>query len=260
MRAVFFYLGEVVRKMIYYLGDLGLLIWETLRQGIVPPWHVGLIIEEMDSVGVKSLFITALSALFIGMVMTLQTGYAMARFGAKAYIGPAVALSVLRELGPVVTALLVGGRVGSGITAELGAMKVTEQIDALRAIGSNYMKKLIVPKVTAVTLALPLLTVAADSMGIFGGMLIAMLQFDIDPILFFNSILYRITFADILTGISKTFFFGFLIGIIGCHNGLSVSRGTEEIGQFTTATVVSASISILIADFFLTKLFFMFDL
>jgi phospholipid/cholesterol/gamma-HCH transport system permease protein len=258
MRVVFFYLGDVVRRMIDYLGDLGLLIWDTVRQGLIPPWHLGLIIREMDNVGVKSIFITALSALFIGMVMTLQTGYAMARFGAKAYIGPAVALSVLRELGPVVTALLVGGRVGSGITAELGAMKVTEQIDALRAIGSNYIKKLIVPKVAAVTLVMPLLTVVADAMGIFGGMLIAMLQFDIDPILFFNSITYTITFLDLLSGISKTFFFGFLIGIIGCHNGLSVSRGTEEIGRFTTATVVSASISVLIADFFLTKLFFMF--
>jgi phospholipid/cholesterol/gamma-HCH transport system permease protein len=258
MRAIFFYLGECTRRMIYYLGDLSLLIWESVRQAIVPPWHVGLMVEEMDTVGVKSIFITALSALFIGMVMTLQTGYAMTRFGAKAYIGPAVALSVLRELGPVVTALLVGGRVGSGITAELGAMKVTEQIDALRAIGSNYMKKLIVPKVVAVTLVMPLLTVIADGMGILGGMIIAMLQFDIDPILYVNSIIYRITFYDLLSGIAKTFFFGFLIAIIGCHNGLSVSRGTEEIGQFTTATVVMASISVLIADFFLTKLFLMF--
>src|SRR5262245_35316890 len=135
MRAVFFYLGEVSRKMIYYLGDLGLLVWDILRQAFVPPWHVGLIIQEMDSVGVRSIFITALSTLFIGMVMTLQTGYAMARFGAKAYLSPAVALSMLRELGPVVTALLVRGRVGSGITAALGAMKVTEQIDTLRANG-----------------------------------------------------------------------------------------------------------------------------
>jgi phospholipid/cholesterol/gamma-HCH transport system permease protein len=258
MRAVFFYLGEVSRKMVYYLGDLGLLLWDILRQAFIPPWHLGLIIQEMDSIGVKSIFITALSALFIGMVMTLQTGYALARFGAKGYIGPAVALSVLRELGPVVTALLVGGRVGSGITAELGAMKVTEQIDALRAIGSNYIKKLVVPKVAAATLVLPLLTVIADAMGIFGGMVIAVLQFDIDPILFMNSIIYQITFYDILSGIAKTFFFGFLIGLIGCHNGLSVSRGTEEIGQFTTATVVAAAISVLIADFFLTKLFLMF--
>jgi len=258
MRAVFFYLGEVSRKMIYYLGDLGLLMWDMLRHALVPPWHVGLIIQEMDSVGVKSIFITALSALFIGMVMTLQTGYALARFGAKAYIGPAVALSVLRELGPVVTALLVGGRVGSGITAELGAMKVTEQIDALRAIGSNYIKKLIVPKVAATTLVLPLLTVVADGMGIVGGMLIAMLQFDIDPILYINSIVYNITFHDIMSGIGKTVFFGFLIGIIACHHGLSVSRGTEEIGRLTTATVVAASISVLIADFFLTKLFLIF--
>jgi phospholipid/cholesterol/gamma-HCH transport system permease protein len=258
MRALFFQLGEMVRKTVYHLGDLGLLTWETLRQGVTPPWYVGLIVREMDAVGVQSLFIAMLSALFIGMVMTLQTGYAMARFGAKAYIGPAVALSMLRELGPVVTALLVGGRVGSGMTAELGAMKVTEQIDAMRAIGSNYIKRLIVPKVAAVTLVLPLLTVFADATGIVGGMLIAMLQFDIDPILYFNSIVYRITFLDILSGIGKTFFFGFLIGIIGCHNGLSVSRGTEEIGRFTTATVVSASISVLIADFFLTKLFLMF--
>jgi phospholipid/cholesterol/gamma-HCH transport system permease protein len=258
MRAIFFYLGEVARRMIYYLGDLALLVWEVLRQSVVPPWHAGLIIQEMDSVGVRSIFITALSALFIGMVMTLQTGYAMARFGAKAYLGPAVALSVLRELGPVVTALLVGGRVGSGITAELGAMKVTEQIDALRAIGSNYMKKLIVPKIVAVTLALPLLTVIADAMGILGGMVIAVLQFDIDPALFLNSIVYQITFSDILSGIAKTFFFGLLIGLIGCHHGLSVSRGTEEIGRLTTATVVAAAISVLIADFFLTKLFLMF--
>jgi phospholipid/cholesterol/gamma-HCH transport system permease protein len=108
MRTLFFYLGEVARKITYYLGDLGLLVWEILRQAFVPPWHVGLIIQEMDGVGVKSIFITAMSALFIGMVMTLQTGYAMARFGAKAYIGPAVALSFLREFGPVVTSLLLG--------------------------------------------------------------------------------------------------------------------------------------------------------
>src|SRR5262245_19009397 len=173
--AVFFYLDELSRKMIYYLGDLGLLVWDILRQAFVPPWHLGLIVQEMDGAGVKSIFITALSALFIGMVMTLQTGYAITRFGAKVYIGPAVALSVLRELGPVVTALLVGGRVVSGITAELGAMKVTEQIDALRAIGSNYIKKLVIPKVAAATLVLPLLTVIADAMGIFGGLVIAVL-------------------------------------------------------------------------------------
>ena len=258
MRAMFFYLGELSRNMTFYLGDLGLLVGEALRQAMIPPWHVGLIVAEMDTAGVRSLFITALSSLFIGMVMALQTGYAMARFGAKAYIGPAVALSILRELGPVVTALLVGGRVGSGITAELGAMKVTEQIDALRAIGSNYIKKLIVPKVVAAMLVLPLLTVVADGMGVIGGMLIAMLQFDIDPILYLNSIVYNVTFSDILSGIGKTVFFGFLIGIIACHHGLSVSRGTEEIGRLTTATVVAASISVLIADFFLTKLFLIF--
>src|SRR5919108_4767967 len=184
MRVMFFYLGELSRKMIYYLGDLGLLIWDILRQAFVPPWHVGLIIQEMDSIGVKSIFITALSALFIGMVMTLQTGYAMARFGAKIYIGPAVALSVLRELGPVVTALLVGGRVGSGITAELGAMKVTEQIDALRAIGSNYVKRLVVPRVWAALLVFPLLTALADFVGLVGGMLIAVFERKIDIYLY----------------------------------------------------------------------------
>ena len=258
MRSFLVYLDAVARRMLYYLGDLGFLVGQTLRQAITPPWPVGLILVEMDVVGVKSIFITALSALFIGMVMTLQTGYAMARFGAKIYVGPAVALTVLRELGPVVTALLVGGRVGSGMTAELGAMKVTEQIDALRAIGSNYLKKLIVPKVVAVTLTLPLLTVVADGMGILGGMLIAMVQFDIDPILFLNAIVYNITFYDILSGIAKTFFFGFIIAIIGCHHGLSVQRGTEEIGRLTTSTVVGASIAVLVADFFLTKFFFLF--
>src|SRR5262249_18356195 len=208
-----------------YLGDLALLVGEALRQGVIPPWHVGLIVTEMDTAGVHSLFITALSSLFIGMVMALQTGYAMARFGAKAYIGPAVAVSSFRGLVRVVTALLVGGRVGSGITAELGAMKVTEQIDALRAIGSNYIKKLIVPKVVAAMLVLPLLTVVADVMGVIGGMLIAMLQFDIDPILYLNSIGYNFTFSHILNGIGKNGFFGFLLGIIAFHHRLSFTPG-----------------------------------
>jgi len=166
-----------------------------------------------------------------------------------------VALSILRELGPVLTAILVGGKVASGITAELGSMKVTEQIDALRSLGVNYVKKLIVPRLLAALLVFPLVTVLADGIGLFGGMLIVVFERNVDAYLYWNTISYWVVLKDFLTGIGKSVVFGALVTLIGCYNGLATEGGTEGLGRSTTATVVQVAMGVIISDFFLTKLF-----
>lgn len=172
-------------------------------------------------------------------------------------MGSVVSLSIVRELGPVLTSIMVGARIGSGIAAEIGSMQVTEQIDAMRALGASPIKKLVSPKIFAGLITLPLLTVTADFIGIFGGLIIATFELDIDHIFYINSILTTITISDFLSGIGKTVFFGLLIAVIGCYFGLKTSGGTTGVGRSTTISVVTISISILIADFFLTKLFLM---
>lgn len=179
----------------------------------------------------------------------------MARFGAENYVGAVVALAILRELGPVLTAILVGGKVASGITAELGAMKVTEQIDALRTIGVNYVKKLIVPRFLAALLVFPLLTVLADGVGLLGGMLIAVYERHVDAYVYWNTISYWVVLKDFLTGLGKSVFFAAIVTLIGCYNGLSTEGGTEGLGRATTETVVHVTMAVIIADFFLTRLF-----
>jgi len=194
------------------------------------------------------------AALFTGMVLALQTAVNMARFGAENYVGPVVALSILRELGPVLTAILVGGKVASGITAELGSMQVTEQIDALRALGVNYLKKLVVPRILAALIVFPLVTILADGVGLLGGMLIVVFERDVDPYLYWNTIAYWVVMRDFLTGIIKSIVFGVLVTIIGCYNGLVTTGGTEGLGRSTTDTVVEVAMAVIISDFFLTKL------
>jgi phospholipid/cholesterol/gamma-HCH transport system permease protein len=213
------------------------------------------LIQQVDQLGVRSISIAGVAAIFTGLVLALQTAYGLGRFGAKAYVGIIVALSVVRELGPVLTALLVGGRVGSGITAEIGSMKVTEQIDAMRAMGANPIKKLVVPRVLSMMLVLPLLTVMADILGIMGGMVISKHEFDVDYRLYYNTVARNLTLADIVSGLGKTVVFGFIIAIVGCYKGLETAGGTEGLGKATTATVVTSAIIVLISDFFLTKFF-----
>jgi phospholipid/cholesterol/gamma-HCH transport system permease protein len=178
----------------------------------------------------------------------------MARFGAENYVGPVVALSILRELGPVLTAILVGGKVASGITAELGSMKVTEQIDAMRALGVNYVKRLIVPRLMAALVVFPLVTVLADFVGLLGGMIVSVFDRDVDPYLYWNTIAYWVVIRDFLTGLLKSLVFGLLITLIGCYNGLATEGGTEGLGRATTDTVVEVAMAVIISDFFLTKL------
>jgi phospholipid/cholesterol/gamma-HCH transport system permease protein len=247
--------GRKGQTAMEYLGGMAELTWETLRACVTRPFYSSEVLAQLDEVGVKSLSITGITAFSTGMVLALQTAYALAAFGGKMFVGRVVSLSLLRELGPVLTALMVGGRVGSGITAEIGSMTVTEQVDALRAMAISPVRRLVVPRVIATVLMLPVLTALADLLGILGGLLIAVVELQMTAQDYLGGIWQQLAISDIMSGLSKTFFFGFEIAIIGCWNGLKVEGGSASVGQATTRTVVLASISVLVSDFFLTKLF-----
>jgi phospholipid/cholesterol/gamma-HCH transport system permease protein len=247
--------GPRGREVAAYWGGLALLTWDVIRNAWLPRRYLRLIVAEFDGMGVQSLLVAMTAAIFTGMVFALQSSVYLSRFGADLYVGPLVGLSVLRELGPVLTAILVGGKVASGITAELGSMKATEQIDALRAIGVNYVKRLIVPRVLAAFFVFPLLTTLADFVALCGGMLIAVFERRIDVYLYWNTIFYWVVIRDLVTGVGKSFFFGVIVTLIGAYNGLAMTGGTEGLGRATTATVVQVSLAVIIADFLLTKLF-----
>jgi phospholipid/cholesterol/gamma-HCH transport system permease protein len=248
-------LGRRAQLFVADMGGMSLLASRTVYDAITPPYGLRLLLAQMDYIAVRSVSIVGVAGLFVGLVLALQTAYGLARFGAKGTVGIIVGLSMVRELGPVVTAILVGGRVGSGFTAELGSMKVTEQIDAMRALGVNHIKKLVVPRVLITMLAMPMLTVIADALGIFGGMMISQYEFNVDYHQYYNTITQYVEMADMLDGLGKTVVFGFLIGVVGCYNGLETRGGTEGLGRATTGTVVTCSLLIFISDFFLTKFF-----
>jgi phospholipid/cholesterol/gamma-HCH transport system permease protein len=236
------------------VGEFGRLAARTGRVILRPRPPLRETLRQFESIAVRFFNDTATTEIYTGMVLALQTAYALTRFGAKPYVGSIVGLAIVRELGPVLAALMVGGRVGAGITAEIGSMRVTEQIDAIRAMGADPVQKLVLPRVLAATLALPLLTVIANVVGVFGGMLIADVQYGISPHFYLQTVLQTVNVNDFLSGVSKTFVFGCLIAMVGCHAGLRTEGGTVGVGQATTRAVVAASISVLVADFFLTKL------
>src|SRR5213594_1390013 len=241
-----------LRRTVEWYGGVGLLTKQVFRSLALPRPYFRLIVREIEIMGVRSLGVALTAAIFTGMVFALQSAINMARFGAEAYVGPVVALAILRELGPVLTAILVGGKVASGITAELGSMKVTEQIDALRTLGVNYVKRLVVPRVLAALVVFPLLTVLADAVGILGGLAIMFLERNLDAFLYWNTIAYWVVPKDFLTGIGKSVFFGVIVTLIGCYNGLNTQGGTEGLGRATTATVVHVTMGVIVSDFFIT--------
>jgi phospholipid/cholesterol/gamma-HCH transport system permease protein len=247
--------GRKGQAAMEYLGGLAQLAGQTLHACVTRPFYSSEVLSQLDEVGVRSLSITGITAFSTGSVLALQTAYALAAFGGKMFVGRVVALSLLRELGPVLTALMVGGRVGSGITAEIGSMTVTEQVDALRSMAISPVRRLVVPRVIATVLMLPVLTALADLLGILGGLLIAVVELQMTAQDYLGGIWQQLAISDIMSGLSKTFFFGFEIALIGCWNGLKVEGGSASVGQATTRTVVFASISVLVSDFFLTKLF-----
>jgi phospholipid/cholesterol/gamma-HCH transport system permease protein len=247
--------GHKGQAAVEYMGGLAELAGQTVVSCFTRPFYGTEIVKQMDEIGVKSVSITGITALFTGMVLALQTAYSLAAFGGKLFVGRVVSLSLVRELGPVLTALMVGGRVGSGITAELGSMTVTEQVDALRAMAISPVRRLVVPRVLATVMMMPVLAALADVLGILGGLMISILELQMTTQDYLTSIWNQLQISDIMSGLAKTFFFGFEIALIGCWNGLKTEGGAAAVGMATTRTVVFASICVLISDFFLTKLF-----
>jgi phospholipid/cholesterol/gamma-HCH transport system permease protein len=238
-----------------HMGEVGMLTTRALRAIVQRPLEIESTIYQIESLGVSSLGIVAVTSIFIGMVMTIQFAFGLQRFGGVEYIPRVIVLSFLRELGPTLTAVIVGGRIGSGMAAEVGAMNVTEQVDAIRALGGDPAKKLVLPRVVAAMIVMPLLSVFADALGTLGAMFVCSSEYDIRPTLFMQTALESVLLSDLFSGLAKTPIFGFIIAIVGCHFGLTTKGGTEGVGQSTTRTVVVVSIAILVADYFLTRLF-----
>jgi len=248
------------RQGLEQLGGITELGLRTLRLAVRGRIPGQALIDQIDEIGLASLMVATLTAIFSSMVMSVQFAVQMGRFGAKDWVGNVVALSLTRELGPVLTALMVGGRVGAGIAAELGSMAVTEQVDALRSIGADPVETLVVPRVIAAIIVMPLLTAFADALGIIGAMVITWVTSDVNMTYFFNAMVQSVGTNDFLGGLVKTLFFGLLIGLIACYQGLTTTGGTEGVGRATTRTVVVASISVLISDFILTNILLSFGL
>ncbi len=244
------------RALVFFehLGMVSAMFIGVLKAATRRPFEGKAILKQLDSLGVASMGIVIVTSLFIGMVMAVQFAFGLQKFGGMEYTGRVIALSFTRELAPTLTAVIVGGRIGSGMAAEVGSMAVTEQIDAVRALGADPLKKLVWPRLIASILVMPFLSTFALVLGFVGAMLITDIQFQIPAGFFLRSALGTVTVRDFLSGMFKTPFFGAIIALVGCHFGMITRGGTAGVGNSTTRTVVVISISILIADLFLTRL------
>ncbi len=242
-----------IAKFLAELQGITLLLWRSIKGLTKPPRYFGEIVQQLDSIGVGSLGIVILTGFFTGGVLILQAYPTLEAYGAQSSAGRGVATSLIRELGPVLSALMVAGRVGSAISAELGSMVVSQQIDAMRALGTSPVRKLVTPRIIALTLALPLLTIAADIFGLVGGGLVAQWIYGLDHTVYIASVRVGVSFNDLIGGIIKPLVFGLLIGLVSCYRGLNTTGGTVGVGKSTTSAVVLSSILVIIADFFLSK-------
>jgi phospholipid/cholesterol/gamma-HCH transport system permease protein len=237
------------------VGEASALFVDAVKAFGRQPFEGRAIVEQIDSLGVASMGIVLVTSVFIGMVMTMQFAFGLQRFGGLEYIPRVVSLSFARELAPSLTSVIVGGRIGSGMAAEVGSMNVTEQVDAIRALGADPAKKLVMPRLVASVVVMPMLSIFAFVLGLLGAIIVSATQFGVAPPNFIRSALESVSLVDFMSGWLKTPFFGAIIAIVGCHFGLTTRGGTAGVGQSTTRTVVVVSISILIADLLLTKLF-----
>jgi phospholipid/cholesterol/gamma-HCH transport system permease protein len=226
----------------------------TLRGAVSRPFYARDVVEQFDQIGIGSLTVVLLTGFFTGAVLALQTGITLDNFGARPFVGQLVSASMIRELGPVLTGLMLAGRIGSGIAAELGSMVVTDQINALRALGTDPVRKLVVPRVLAGLFMAPVLTVLADAVGILGGWFIAVFQLRVASSLYWNSSVDVLYLPDAWMGLIKPFCLGYVITTIGCHVGLRTKGGTQGVGRATTNAVVASSVAVIAVDFFVTRL------
>jgi phospholipid/cholesterol/gamma-HCH transport system permease protein len=250
-------LGKII-GLFEGIGGVTSMTFGAVRAGFRRPFEGKAIMQQVEALGVASVGIVTVTSVFIGMVMAVQFAFGLRKFGGMEYTGRVVALSFIRELAPTLTAVIVGGRIGSGMAAEVGSMAVTEQIDAVRALGADPLKKLVWPRLVASVLVMPVLAAFALVLGFGGAMLITDLEFNIPAAFFLRTALSVLTMADFASGMMKTPVFGAIIALVGCHFGMTTRGGTAGVGNSTTRTVVVVSIAILIADFFLTKLAIIF--
>lgn len=243
-------LKEALREVQEYVQLVGAL----LRVAVTGPHYRRDVILQLEAIGIGSLMVISLTGFFTGAALALQTGQTLDRFGARTLVGQLVSASMIRELGPVLTALILAGRVGSGIAAELGSMAVTDQINALRALGTDPLRKLVAPRVLATTLMAPVLTVIADTFAIVAGWIISVTSLGVGTSTYWNAVLDGLYLGDAWQGTIKPFVLGFVIGTIGCHVGLRTRGGTQGVGRATTNAVVVASVLVIAVDFFLTPL------
>ncbi len=255
------YIRAVGKTVIAFVDDLGqilVLFFQTLQLSLQRPWEIRNTINQMVEIGVNSLVVTTITALSTGMILALQSGITLESkmVGISQYLGAVVTIPMVRELGPLLTAMIVAGRIGSSIAAEIGTMKVTEQIDALVTMATNPIKYLAVPRLLACLVMLPLLTIFADVIGVFGGFIVATAKLNLSGTSFIDNALDMLTLKDIFSGLIKTVFFGAIIAMVGCYKGFKTTGGAEGVGQSTTWSVVVSLMGILVSDYFLTALLF----
>jgi len=244
------------KEWIRYVGQLTILLSRTLVCVFTPPYKGERSLIQAQRIGPGSFLISALVGFFVGMIIALQMAYQMVQLSAELYIPNVIAVALTRELTPVLTALIVAGRIGAGIAAEIGSMVVTEQVDALKAFAVNPIKYLVVPRFLGLILMLPVLTIMSDIIGIWGGYVICVFKLHISHEMFWKMTFRALTMKDILTGLIKTIFFGAIIAIVGCHQGLNVKGGADGVGKSTTTAVVRSFILIIMMDCFITFVFY----
>jgi phospholipid/cholesterol/gamma-HCH transport system permease protein len=226
----------------------------AIRASVSRPFYFRDVVTQFEQIGIGSLTVVVLTGFFTGAVLALQTGITLDQFGARPFIGRLVSASMIKELGPVLTGLMLAGRIGSGIAAELGSMVVTDQINALRALGTDPVRKLVVPRLLAGFFMAPVLTIIADAVGILGGWIIAVYQLRVASSLYWSGIIEVLVIEDLWMGLIKPFCLGYVIVTIGCHVGLRTKGGTRGVGRATTAAVVASSVAVIAVDFFVTRL------
>lgn len=244
-----------LRELVYFVGGVGLLTREIIKESFNKPFYFRLTLEQIYQVGSRSFPLVFVTAISTGMVMSLQYGLGLEKFGGKLYVPKLVASTILREMGPVFTSLMLAARVGAGFASEIGSMVVTQQIDAIRALGTSPIKRIVIPRVLACLISLPLLVALANVAGNFGGLLVGVSELKLDASYYYLKVLTTSNISDYLAGFGKSFFFALFIAVPSCYFGLNVKAGTKEVGIATTKAVVVASVLILIGDFFLSKFF-----
>lgn len=259
MKRLYSSLKNFILESLHFFGGTGLLVRDVCYDIIRPPFYNKLVIDQIYHVGQKSLPLIIITSASMGMVMSLQFGLGMEKFGGKFYVPKILAVTVLREIGPMFTSLMLAARVGAGMTAEIGSMVVTQQIDAIRALGTSPIKRIVIPRFLACIISIPILCTIANIVGNLGGLIVGASELNLEPNFFILKILTTVTLKDYLSGFFKTFFFAGIISITACHFGLKVGTGTKAVGIATTKSVVVASILILVGDYFLTKLFWMIE-